>query len=155
VIRKLFRRSARDTALMIHHQEWRLCGTAAVSSILRVADDSPGDGGGATQMPISGRVDQLLVKMVIPEKLSSPAAFSHTNRTRPKHTKMRHGDPTILGREANKLSAGLSRLRVQGKASDDLFSPLRHVSFLEDNKSGPDNQIEELSQTELHNESFG
>jgi hypothetical protein len=61
----------------------------------------------------------------------------------------------ILGREANKLSAGLSRQRLQGKASDDLFSPLRHVRLWEDNKSGPDNQIKELAQTELHNESFG
>jgi len=61
------------------------------------------------------RVDQLLVKMVIPEKLSSPAAFSHANRTRPKHTILRHGDPMILGRQANKLSAGLSRQRLQGK----------------------------------------
>jgi hypothetical protein len=101
------------------------------------------------------RVDQLLVKMVIPEKLSSPAAFSHTNRTRPKHTNLRHGDPMILGREANKLSAGLSRQRLQEKASDDLFSPSRRVSLLEDNNSGPDNQIKELAQTELHKESFG
>jgi hypothetical protein len=61
----------------------------------------------------------------------------------------------IFGREANKLRAGLSRQRLQGKASDDLFSPARHVRLLEDNKSGPDNQIEELTQTELHNESLG
>ena len=101
------------------------------------------------------RVDQLLVKMVIPEKLSSPAAFSHTNRTRPKHTNLRHGDPIIPGREANKLGAGLSRQRLQGNAGDDSFSLLRHVSLLEDNKSGPDNQIKELAQTELHNESLG
>ena len=62
-----------------------------------------------------GRVDQLLVKMVIPEKLSSPAAFSHTNRTRLKHTNLRHGDPMILGREANKLSAGLAVRDYRGK----------------------------------------
>jgi hypothetical protein len=61
----------------------------------------------------------------------------------------------IFGREPNKLSAGLSRQRLLGKASDELFSPARHVRLLEDNKSGPDNQIKELTQTELLNESFG